>query len=482
MVDLRPVLHVVGWLLVLLAAFMLPPLLVDAANGDPEWHTFAVSAGLTVFSGLSLELGMRTRWRGLTVRQVYLVVALGWLGCCAFAALPFAFGRPQLPALDAMFEAVCGLTTTATTILTGLDRQPAGLLLWRALLQWLGGVGTLVMAVAVLPYLRIGGMQVFKVEMAGPGGTTSNRAIRMGATLLAAYTWLTAVLAALLWLAGMGPFDAWLHAMATLSTGGFSTWDGSIGHWNSAAVEIVVTVGMVVGGLPFLLFFSLAQGNFKAMYKNRQVRWYLGVMAAASVAMALWLAIVGGLGALDALRRGAFTTASAMTGTGFVAIDYGTWTGMPAVMLLFLGLLGGCAGSTTGGIKVFRLQMLLADAMAQMRQLRRPHAVVVASFDRVPIPDEARESVMGFLVVYALGFAALAAGLGFLGLDFVSALSGAAGAIANFGPGLGPVVGPGAQLAQLSDGAKILLAAGMLFGRLEMFPLLVLLTPTFWRQ
>jgi trk system potassium uptake protein TrkH len=481
MVDIRPVLHVVGWLLVLLAALMLPPLLLDAALGQAEWQAFAACAGFTLLAGLALQMGMRVRRPAFSVRQIYLTVVLGWLACTAFAALPFAFAQPQMEAIDALFEAACGLTTTGATLLTGLDRQPQGLLLWRGLLQWLGGVGTLAMAVAVFPALRIGGMQVFRVELAGPGGKTTARAVRMGATLLAAYTWLTAMLALLLWLAGMAPFDAWLHAMATLSTGGFSTWDGSIAHWNSAAVEIVVTMGMAIAGLPFLLFFSLAQRNVRAVARDRQLIWYLGVMAAASAAMALWLANHG-MSGLEAARKGTFTAVSAMTGTGFVTVDYGGFGGMPAVLVLFLALLGGCAGSTTGGIKVFRLRLLLADAMAQMRQLRHPHAVVVAGFDRAPVAAEARESVMGFLVVYALGFAALAAGLGFLGLDLVSALTGAAGAIANSGPGLGPVVGPGAALAELPDGAKLLLAAGMMFGRLELFPLLVLFNPAFWRQ
>ncbi len=477
MVDLRPVLQILGWLLCLLAAAMVLPALTDAAAHDAEWQIFAIAGGLTLFVGLALELGTRSPWDHLTVRQAHLATALCWLVPPVFAALPFAFGQSHLSPMDAWFEATCGITTTSATVLAALDRLPPGLLLWRALLQWIGGIGAVAMGVAVLPHLCVGGMQIFRMEVADKAAP---RAMRIGWTLAAIYGGGTALLALLLWQAGMPGFDAWLHAMATISTGGFSTWDNSIGHFNHARIDLVVTIGMVLGGMPFMIYFRLAQGNIRAVFRDQQVRWYLGVLAAAALAVTLWLAGVRHYDPATALRHGTFAVVSVMTGTGFISADYSGWVGLPAAVLLFVGFLGGCAGSTTGGIKIFRLQLLLADALLQMRKLLRPHAVLIASFNRRPIPEEVRESVMGFLFVYALAFAILAMGLGVLGLDFMTALSGSAAAIANLGPGLGAIIGPSGSFAVLPDAAKALLSLGMLFGRVEMFPLLVLFIPTFW--
>ncbi len=483
MLDFRPVLQIVGRILCLLAAAMVVPAVADAASGSGEWAVFAVSAGLTLFVGLAFELGMQAMpWSELTVRQAHLATALGWVAPCALAALPFAFGQAHLSATDAVFEATCGVTTTGATVLAALDRLPPGLLLWRAMLQWLGGAGAVATALAVLPTLRVGGMQIFRIEMLSPNDRAAPRAARIGATLIAVYAGLTAVIGVLLWLAGMPGFDAWLHAMATLSTGGFSSWDTSVGHFNNARIDLILAIGMVLGGMPFMLYFQLVRGNPRAVLRDPQLRWYLGVLLAASLAMTAWLVVAQQYEPWTALRDAGFAVASVMTGTGFWSADYTTWGGMPSALLLFLAFLGGCAGSTTGGIKIFRLQMLLADAMAQMRQMLRPHAVQITTFNRRPIPREVLESVMGFLFVYVMAFAALAMGLGLLGLDFVSAVSGAAGAIANLGPGLGNVIGPSGNFVLLPDPAKWLLMAGMLFGRLEMFPLLVLFIPAFWKQ
>ena len=483
MLDLRPVLQIVGRILCLLAAAMLVPAVADMTAGNREWATFAVAAGLTLFVGLALEFGMRAvGWRELSLRQAHLATALGWMAPCALAALPFAFGAPHLSATDSLFEATCGVTATSASLLPGLDRLPPGLLLWRALLQWLGGIGGVVTALAVLPGLRVGGMQIFRIEMLAPADRTAPRAARIGAILLAVYGGLTLLIGLCLWLAGMPRFDAWLHAMATISTGGFSTWTGSLGHFANARVDLVVAIGMVLGGMPFMLYFHLAEGNWRAALRETQLRWYLGVLLGATAALTLWLMVARHFDPATALRQGGFTLASVMTGTGFVSADYTGWGGMPAALLLFVSLLGGCAGSTTGGVKIFRLQLLLADAMVQMRQMLRPHAVLITTFNRRPVSKEVLESVMGFLFVYAIAVAALAMGLGLLGVDFVSALSGAAAAIANLGPGLGAAIGPTGGFAHLPDPAKWLLMAGMVFGRLEMFPLLVLFAPSFWKQ
>lgn len=482
MIDFRPVLQVSGLLLCILAVAMLIPASVDFAAGNAEWLMFLVAAGVTLFAGLGLNLGNRSEWSEMTIRQAYLSTTVAWLAPIPFAALPFMLGPVGLSFTDAVFEATSGITTTGSTVIAGLDRLPPGILLWRALLQWLGGIGIIVMAVAVLPVLNIGGMQMFRIEMVSPTERAAPRAARIGVSIVAVYVGLTAVLMAALWLVGMGPFDSLIHAMSTIATGGFSTYDTSIGHFDDQWIETVILVGMLLGGMPFLLFFHALQGNWRTVARDQQVHWYLGLLFLGSLAVGLWIAEAKHEDLGTALRQGAFTVTSVMTGTGLTTIDFSDWTGMPVAVLFFLTFVGGCAGSTAAGIKVFRLQFLFANALVQVRRLLRPHAVLIPTFNRKTIPEDVLESVMGFLFVYVLAFAALSMALAFLGLDFMTAVSGSAAAISNVGPGLGPTIGPDSTYAPLPALAKWLLAGGMVFGRLEMFTILVLFVPSFWRQ
>ncbi|MBX9634529.1 MAG: TrkH family potassium uptake protein, partial [Magnetospirillum sp.] len=418
----------------------------------------------------------------LSVRQTYLATAFGWIMPCLFAALPLAFGPAHLSTIDAVFEATSGLTTTGATVIAGLDRLPPGLLLWRSLLNWIGGLGIIAMAVAVLPVLNIGGMQIFRIQVGSAHDRATPHTARIGTTILGVYVGLTVALAAALWLAGLTRFDAIAHAMSTISTGGFGTYDTSLAHFDSALVDLIVCLGMILGGLPFLLFFLVAQGQVGRALRDQQLRWYLGLMILGATALSLWLLIGRSYEPLTAIRHGVFTVVAVMTGTGLTTMDYSDWTGLPVAILFFLTFVGGCAGSTASGIKVFRLHLLFANARVHVRQLLRPHAVMIPTFNNKPISEEVLESVMGFLFVYLLGFAALSMMLAFLGLDFITAISGAASALANLGPGLGESIGPGSTYAPLPDAAKLLLAGGMLFGRLEMFILLVLCVPAFWKQ
>ncbi|HSV29846.1 MAG TPA: TrkH family potassium uptake protein [Candidatus Omnitrophota bacterium] len=482
MIDLRPVLRIVGIVLCVLAVAMAVPMLADLAARNGDWQAFLISGGITLFMGLALVLGAQTERRHLDVRQTFLATTLAWVIPAFFAGLPFILGATGLTITDAVFEATSGITTTGSTVIAGLDRLPAGILLWRGLLQWMGGIGIIVMAVAVLPVLNIGGMQMFRVEITSASERAAPRAARVGVVIVSVYAGLTMLLYSALWLVGMPSFDALVHAMSTIATGGFSTYDTSMAHFDSARIDLVVFVGMIIGGMPFLLFFQAANGNWRAVLRDQQVHWYLGLLALGGLAVTLWLVNSRGYGFLTALRHGVFTVTSVMTGTGLTTVDYSDWAGMPLGILFFLTFVGGCAGSTAAGIKVFRFQFLLANALVQVRHLLRPHAVLIPTFNRKPISDEVLRSVMGFLFVYALAFAVLAMALSFLGLDFVTAISGAASAISNVGPGIGPTIGPDSTFAPLPDLAKWLLAAGMVFGRLEMFTILVLFVPTFWRQ
>jgi len=482
MIDVRPVLRLVGQVLCALAAAMLLPAALDGHDGQTEARVFLVSSGVTLFFGLALALGMNTPDRSWTTRQIYLAVVFGWLVPVLFAALPFIFGSVPLSLPDALFEAVSGLTASGATVMSGLDHTARGLLLWRALLNWLGGLGVLAMAVAVLPLLAVGGMQIFRLEIPGSAERAIARGRRIATLVFFTYAGLTLLLTLGLWQVGFSGFDALAHAMSTLSSGGFSTSDGSVAHFRNPDAEIILTIGMVVSGLPFLLFYRLARGESGAVLADSQIGWYLSLLGFGTLGVSAWLWISLNLMPTDAVRHGAFTVASVMTGTGFYTLPYGGWGGMPAMILFFLAFVGGCAGSTSGGLKVFRLQCLFTDAVMQLRRLLRPNAVLIATFNGRTIPEDVLESVMGFLFVYALAFALLAMALAFLGLDFVTAVSGAASALANLGPGLGGSIGSGATYAALPDAAKMLLAVGMLFGRLEIFTLLVLFVPTFWRQ
>lgn len=483
MIDFRPVLALVGLILCLLAAAMLLPAGLDAATGHEEWQVFAATSGVTLFAGLLLLLANRCeRHTPFNTRQIYLATVLGWVLPAIFAAMPFAFGPLALSGVDALFEAISGITTTGATVISGLDRQPPGILLWRGLLQWLGGLGIIAMAMTVLPALRVGGMQMFRVEVLAPTDKVTPRAARVGPSVVAIYIAMTCGLAVLLWVAGMGGFDALVYAMSTIATGGAANHDASLGYFNNGLIEAIICCGMVISGMPFMLLLQVRRGNWRAPLRDQQVHWYLGLLLISIFAITLWLIFEQNFTFLAAFRHGAITVISVMTGTGFATIDYSHWLGFPAAILFFLTFVGGCAGSTAAGIKVFRFHFLLADTLRQIRQLIHPHAMQVPSLNKVPIPKDVMTSAMGFLFVYALAFVVLALLLSLLGLDFVSALSAAASAISNVGPGLGPVIGTGTTFAPLPEAAKILLALGMLLGRLEMFVLLALFAPTFWKQ
>ncbi len=480
--DLRPIFLVIGLLLSTLALAMLLPAMVDLTARNPDWQVFAAAAAVSLFVGLATLLASRTGPMRLSLRQSFLLTALAWVGAAAVGSLPFAFSTLDLSATDAFFEAMSGITTTGATIIADLETAPPGILLWRAILQWLGGIGAIAMAVAVLPALKIGGMEMFRLEGPETAERVMPRAAGVVSAIIFVYLGVTVALALLLRLQGMTFIEAVVHAMSTISTGGYSTTNASLAAFDSVTIQLTVLVGMVVGGMPFVLLLALFRGGFQTVRRDAQLRWYLGFIVASGAAISAWLWLSRGLGAPAALHHGFFTAASVMTGTGFHTVDYGNWSGLPMAILFFLMFVGGCAGSTSAGIKVFRLQVLLANARVQAVRLLSPNTVAIPYYNRRPVPEAVADSVMGFLFVYALAFAVLAMLLGLLGLDFVTALSSAAAALGNVGPGFGDIVGPGNAYAELPDLAKWLLAAGMLLGRLEMFIVLVLFAPTFWRS
>jgi trk system potassium uptake protein len=480
--DLRPILLVIGILLIILAVFMAPPMIADMAVGHPDWQVFLAAGAVTMFPGVSLVLMNRNPDFGeLTGRQAFLLTTLVWAVLAVFAAVPFAFSDLDLSLADALFEAMSGITTTGATVIDDLDHAPPGILLWRAILQWLGGIGIIVMGVAILPILRVGGMQLVRAESSDLSEKILPRAAQIASAIGLIYLGFTMLCAALYWWAGMTPFDAAAHSMTTIATGGFSTIDASIGGFGSPTIDTIAIVFMILGALPFVLYIQVANGQLRPLYADAQVRWFFGILAVFVLTIALWLAFVEGYAPFDAFLDAAFNVVSLITTTGYASTDYGLWGTFPVAALFFLMAVGGCTGSTSGGIKIFRFAVLHAIASNQFARLIRPHGVFVPTFNHRPLPEAAAISVMAFIFLFGLSFAIVAIALSALGLDYLTAMSAAITAVANVGPGLGPVVGPAGTFASLPESAKWLLSAAMLIGRLELFTVLVLFVPSFWR-
>ncbi len=482
-VDARVALLVVGIVLSVLALGMLPSMAADLAAGNDDWQVFAVSALVTLFVGVALVLENRHAVpRHLGAREAFLLTSLVWFATSLFAALPLRLSALGLSWSDAVFEAVSGLTTTGSTVLVGLDTMPPGILLWRAMLQWIGGIGIIVMGVAVLPMLNVGGMQLVRTESSDLSEKALPRAGQVAASIGAVYLLLTLACALAYGLAGMGTFEAVVHAMTTLATGGFSTRDASLGAFGSPAIEWIAILFMVLGSLPFVLYVLAVRGRADRLLRDVQVRWFLGLLAAATLALALWVWAALDLAPAEGLRQALFTVVSLVTTTGYATVDYGQWGTFATIALFFLMSVGGCTGSTAGGIKAFRFAVLYAVARVQIHRLLQPSGVFPALYGDRPITDATATSVLAFVFLFALAFALVAVGLGLMGLDYLTAMSASLTALANVGPGLGPEIGPAGNFAGLPDAAKWLLAFAMLLGRLELFTVLVLFVPAFWRD
>lgn len=479
--DLRPVFYVIGILLSTLAAAMIFPVLADLVAGNDDWRVFFLCMIFTAFFGGVLILTNSGERFHMTVRQTFLLTSLSWVVLALAAAAPFALSDLKMSFTDAMFEAVSGITTTGSTVITGLDNAPPGILLWRAILQWLGGIGIIVMALSVLPFLKVGGMQLFKTE-SSENEKALPRATQLATSIGLIYLMLTVICVFCYKFSGMSSFDSWAHAMTTIATGGFSTFDSSFGNFDTAWAEVTAIVFMLLGGLPFILYVKALRGNWKALFTDTQVRTFLSIVMVAVLTMITYQIFQNDVPFLESLRRATFNVVSIITGTGYTNGNYGAWGGFAVIMIFFLMVVGGCAGSTTCGIKVFRFQVLYSVTIAQLKQLLHPHGLFTPHYNGNALPKGVASSVMSFFFVYALCFSLLAIGLSFIGLDFMTAMSGAVTAVSNVGPGLGDIIGPGGTFQPLPDSAKWMMSAGMLLGRLELFTVLVLFLPHFWKK
>ncbi|MFN4087683.1 MAG: TrkH family potassium uptake protein [Alphaproteobacteria bacterium] len=482
MPDLRPVLFILGLLVAGLGVTMLVPAAVDAFAASLDWEVFIAGALIAIFVGGTLVLVNRSERVLLDLRQGFLLTAAAWIVLPAFAAVPFIFGTADLRLVDAYFEAVSGLTTTGSTIMVGLDDMAFGILLWRALLQWIGGLGIIAMAITMLPFLRVGGMQLFRMESSDRSAKMLPRPAQIVGGIGAAYLGLSAFCALSYWVAGMSGFEAVAHAMTTISTGGFSTFDSSIAAFDSALIDGVAVLFMLAGAIPFVLYVQALRGEPMFLVRDQQVRTLVGGLVLVCAILTLWLSLTREIEVGLAVRYVVFNVVSVVTTTGFATADYGLWGGFALLTFFFLAFVGGCTGSTAGGIKIFRFIVGGVLLVAQLSRLAHPNTVFVRKFGGRPLTEDVIVSVIVFIFLYVATVAVLSIGLALQGLDFLTAASGAATAVSNVGPGLGPIIGPAGSFALLPDGAKWMLSAGMLLGRLEFFTILVMLTPAFWRS
>ncbi|PRY25035.1 trk system potassium uptake protein TrkH [Aliiruegeria haliotis] len=481
MFDIRPVGYVIGLLVAALGATMLLPLLLDLLSDNGHWPVFLESAFITILFGSLLALSCQNAvGEGLTIQQTFLLTTGVWAALPLFGALPFVIGATDASFTDAYFEAMSGLTTTGATVFSGLDELPAGLLLWRSLLQWLGGIGIIVVAMVFLPELRVGGMQIFRSEAFDTLGKILPRAAEIASQITWIYVFLTVVTILLYAGLGMSFFDAVNHALTSISTGGFSTHDASFGAFQGAP-EYAASVVMLLASLPFVRYIQLVNGSAKPMLRDSQIRTYLTIILVVAVVLALFQVFYDRRGIEPSIREALFNVTSIISGTGYASVDYQEWGTFAAMVFFFLGLIGGCAGSTACSVKIFRYQILFSAVVNQIKALHSPKGVFILRYDGRPIGDDVVNSVISFFVLFTVSLGLFAVALAMTGLDFTTSISGAAAGLANIGPGLGDTIGPSGNFSSLNATAKWIISAAMLIGRLELVAVYALLTAAFWR-
>ena len=460
---------------------MLIPAFVDIAADSKNWMVFPLASMTTMGVGVLMFLATRGSSRGLSTRQAFVMTTMVWITLAAFGALPFYWSESVPSYTDAFFESISGLTTTGATVMVGLDTMTPGILLWRGILQWVGGLGIIVMAVSVLPMLQIGGMQLFKVEAFETPEKILPRATQISGFITLIFLNLTALCMLAYLFAGMSVLDAVVHAMTTVATGGFSNHDASLGYFNNPAIDTIAIIFMIIGSLPFLLYVQALQGQINPLFRDSQVRTFL-ILLGGTILFAWTIEEVAGIRAgADALRFAAVNVTSILTGTGYSTTAYDGWGPVAIAFFFFIMFIGGCAGSTSCGIKIFRFQVLFQNLRQHLSRVLYPHGIFTQKFNGRPISDDVTAAVMSFFFLYVVSFAASAIALSLAGVDTLTALSGAGSAISNVGPGLGAIIGPTGTYEPLDDLPKWILSLTMLLGRLELFTVLVLLSPRFWR-
>ena len=478
----KTVFFAIGVLLIILGAFMLIPFFIQFIY-DEKNSAFLSSASVTAFIGILLVLTNLEDDRKLNLQQAFLLTTLSWLSIAIFGSLPFLLSNLNLSVVDAFFESMSGITTTGSTIITNLDNTPKSILIWRAILQWLGGIGIIVMAITILPLLNIGGMQLFRMESSDTTEKILPRTREVTLIISIIYLSLTFICGVAYWLVGMNIFDSIAHSMTTIATGGFSTYSESIGYFQNPKIEIISIIFIVLGSIPFIAYLKFVKGDKVIFFKDVQIKGLIYILIISVVLMFLYLMISNKqYHFLENLRISTFNVVSVLSGTGYVTANFSSWGKFPLVFFLFLMFVGGCAGSTTCGIKIFRFQILGRFILSQIKKLVYPNGIFSIKYNNEKISNSFIYSIITFIFLYFFIFFILAVLLSLNGLDFITAISGSASAISNVGPGLGDIIGPSGNFSDLPNFSKLSLSFGMLLGRLELFAVLVLFFPSFWKN
>jgi trk system potassium uptake protein TrkH len=479
MSNYKTVFFTLGILQIILGVFMFIPIIFQLIYSEIDSSFFGASL-VTIIFGILFFLSNLDHDKKLTLQQAFLLTALSWLSIAIFGSLPFIFSDLNFSFVNAFFESMSGITTTGSTIISNLDEMPKSILLWRAILQWLGGIGIIIMAITLMPIMNVGGMQLFKISNNDSSEKILPKSKEIALRLIYIYTSLTLLCGLTYKAFGMSFFDSLTHSMTTIATGGFSNYNESIGFFNSVSIEISAMIFIILGSLPFIAYIKFISGDKKIIFNDVQIKTFFKIIIASIIMLSIYL-FVSGAADLN-LRSIFFNVISILTGTGYVNAEFDTWGSFTLILFLGLMFIGGCAGSTTCGIKIFRIQILYLFVANQLKKIIYPKGVFILKYDQNPIDNKFISSIISFIYMYLVIFFILTALLSLTGLDFVTSISGAATSISNVGPGLGSVIGPNGDFSTLPDISKWILTLGMILGRLELFAILVLFLPSFWRN
>lgn len=468
-----------GLVIMTFGFIMLIPAVFDLFYGAKSAEAFFLTSGISIFFGLLGAASAYNYWNSLNIRETFFTTSVVWIAAVFFSALPFYFWDSSIGFATAFFESMSGITSTGATALTHLEEMPKGILLWRAILQWIGGIGIVMIAIAILPILSVGGMQIFQSESSDKLGEKAfPKLAKVTEVIILIYISFTALCAVFLYIAGMDTFDAVTHAMTCLSTGGFSNYDNSIGFFDSAVIEWILIIFMILGALPFMTYYYIVVGKSRKIRYNAEIKSYLLIVLSLSLLLTFWLwskEIFPDW--QEALRVGFFSVISIITTTGYSADDYASWGSFSLILFFFISFLGGCSGSSTGGIKNFRIDILFLSIIRKLKQMLSPHGVFMLRYGEKTVNEEVIDSILVFVTTFVFAMIVGSLALSFMGLDFMTSLTGTAASLANVGPGLGDIVGPTGSYAPLPDAAKWILSFCMMLGRLEFTTVIVLLIP-----
>ena len=479
MSNYKTVFFTLGILQIILGIFMMIPIIIQFIYNEVD-SSFLGASIVTIIFGILFFLSNLDHDKKLNLQQAFLLTALSWLSIAVFGSLPFIFSDADFSITNAFFESMSGITTTGSTIISNLENTPKGILLWRALLQWLGGIGIIVMAITLMPIMNVGGMQLFKISNNDSSEKILPRSKEIALRLIYIYSCLTFLCAFSYKILGMNIFDSLTHSMTTIATGGFSNYNESIGFFDNPYIEISAMIFIILGSLPFIAYIKFLSGNKKIFFSDIQIQTFIKIIVISIIILSIYLTINNST--QINLRSIIFNVISILTGTGYVNAQFDNWGAFAIIIFLLLMFIGGCAGSTTCGIKIFRIQILYYFISNQLKRIIYPKGIFVLKYNQSPVDNKFISSIISFIYMYLIIFFIITALLSLTGLDFITSISGAATSISNVGPGLGSIIGPNGNFSSLPDISKWILTLGMILGRLELFAILVLFLPSFWRN